>query len=209
MAYFTSGFAEAFLGRYPGFPINRTYQPKLEATCDTRYYASKPDSVCDSENRSMPAGATSGRGGRARPKGPPNRKESPGTASSERSDPFESEDEPSGREAGKGRRGEAPDAPAPETTIPRDLLTRALHDFFTKDATRISRDANAAVGKYMDVFVREAIARAAVEKSAGFLEVSFRCDGAAASQAAAGRLTEGCWQVEDLEKITPQLLLDL
>src|SRR5687768_7928633 len=49
----------------------------------------------------------------------------------------------------------------PEKSIPKDLLTRILHEFFTKDATRISRDANAAVGKYVDVFVREAIARAA------------------------------------------------
>ncbi|RDA94796.1 hypothetical protein CP533_4260 [Ophiocordyceps camponoti-saundersi (nom. inval.)] len=73
----------------------------------------------------------------------------------------------------------------PEKTIPRDLLTRVLHEFFAKDATRISRDANAAVGKYFDVFVREAIVRAAVDKKRGFLEV------------------------EDLEKIAPQLLLDL
>ncbi|KAK3196648.1 hypothetical protein K4F52_000530 [Lecanicillium sp. MT-2017a] len=73
----------------------------------------------------------------------------------------------------------------PEKTIPRNLLTRVLHEFFEKDATRISRDANGAVGKYVDVFVREAIARAAVEKRSGFLEV------------------------EDLEKIAPQLLLDL
>jgi len=60
-----------------------------------------------------------------------------------------------------------------------------LHEFFEKDATRISKDANAAVGKYVDVFVREAIARTAIEKRGGFLEV------------------------EDLEKATPQLLLDL
>lgn len=73
----------------------------------------------------------------------------------------------------------------PEKTIPRDLLTRLLHEFFIKDATRVSRDANAATGKYFDVFVREAIARAAVEKEGGFLEV------------------------EDLEKVSPQLLLDL
>lgn len=60
----------------------------------------------------------------------------------------------------------------PEKSIPKDLLTRLLHEFFSKDSTRISRDANAAVGKYIDVFVREAIARTAVEKQGGFLEVS-------------------------------------
>ncbi|KZZ98510.1 CENP-S complex, centromere protein X [Moelleriella libera RCEF 2490] len=132
----------------------------------------------------MPVGAT-GRG-RGRPRGSKNRgKESAGSASSEPSDSLESEDQPaevSNRPTGSGVDEEVP---APEKTIPKDLLTRILHEFFSKDATRISRDANAAVGKYMDIFVREAIARAAVEKSAGFLEV------------------------EDLEKVAPQLLLDL
>lgn len=70
-------------------------------------------------------------------------------------------------------------------TIPPELLTRILHEFFEKDGTRISKDANKAVAKYMDIFVREAIARTAVEKGSGFLEV------------------------EDLEKIAPQLLMDL
>ncbi|RYP93752.1 hypothetical protein DL770_000124 [Monosporascus sp. CRB-9-2] len=76
------------------------------------------------------------------------------------------------------------DDDAPET-IPPDLLTRLLHEFFEKEGTRISKDANAAVTKYMDIFVRETIARTAVEKESGFLEV------------------------EDLEKVAPQLLLDL
>lgn len=92
----------------------------------------------------------------------------------ESSNPFESSsDERPG--AGGGRRAaEVADEEGPaevEKTIPRELLTRVLHEFFAKDATRISRDANAAVGKYVDVFVREAIARAAVEKKGGFLEV--------------------------------------
>lgn len=59
----------------------------------------------------------------------------------------------------------------PDKKIPADLLTRLLHEFFAKDATRMSRDANAAAGKYFDVFVREAIARAAQEREGGFLEV--------------------------------------
>ncbi|KAI0485405.1 CENP-S associating centromere protein X-domain-containing protein [Xylaria cf. heliscus] len=70
-------------------------------------------------------------------------------------------------------------------TIPPELLTRILHEFFEKEGTRISKDANKAVAKYMDIFVREAIARTAVEKGSGFLEV------------------------EDLEKVAPQLLMDL
>ncbi|KAK2055894.1 hypothetical protein LY76DRAFT_648040 [Colletotrichum caudatum] len=76
------------------------------------------------------------------------------------------------------------DADAPENTIPPELLTRLLHEFFEKDDTRLSKDANAAAGKYMDVFVREAIARCIHERPGGFLEV------------------------EDLEKIAPQLLMD-
>ncbi|KAI0974751.1 CENP-S associating centromere protein X-domain-containing protein [Xylaria arbuscula] len=73
----------------------------------------------------------------------------------------------------------------PKKTIPPELLTRILHEFFEKDGTRISKDANKAVAKYIDIFVREAIARTAVEKGTGFLEV------------------------EDLEKVAPQLLMDL
>jgi centromere protein X len=58
-------------------------------------------------------------------------------------------------------------------TIPPELLTRLLHESFTKDGTRITKDANAAVAKYMDVFVREAIARSVAEREGGgFLEVS-------------------------------------
>ncbi|KAK7731813.1 hypothetical protein SLS53_008634 [Cytospora paraplurivora] len=73
----------------------------------------------------------------------------------------------------------------PEKTIPPELLTRILHEFFEKDGTRITKDANNAVAKYMDIFVKEAIARAAAERDSGFFEV------------------------EDLEKIAPQLLFDL
>ncbi|KAK4111095.1 hypothetical protein N656DRAFT_799391 [Canariomyces notabilis] len=72
-------------------------------------------------------------------------------------------------------------------TIPPDLLTRILYEFFEREDTRITKDANAAVAKYVDVFVREAIARAAAERGrdGSFLEV------------------------EELEKIAPQLLMDL
>ncbi|KAK1772773.1 CENP-S associating centromere protein X-domain-containing protein [Phialemonium atrogriseum] len=72
-----------------------------------------------------------------------------------------------------------------QKTIPPELLTRLLHEFFEKDGTRVTRDANAAVARYMDIFVREAIARSAAERDGKFMEV------------------------EDLEKVAPQLLLDL
>lgn len=58
-----------------------------------------------------------------------------------------------------------------ENTIPPDLLTRILAEFFEKDGTTITKDANTAVAKYMDIFVKEAIARAAAERGGGFLEV--------------------------------------
>ncbi|PQE29446.1 Centromere X protein [Rutstroemia sp. NJR-2017a WRK4] len=71
--------------------------------------------------------------------------------------------------------------------IPDDLLTKIIHEMFKEDKSRISKEANRAVGKYVDTFVREAVAR-----------VRF-----------AGRGGEGgWWEVEDLEKMAPQLLLD-
>lgn len=66
---------------------------------------------------------------------------------------------------------EASDDEEPEKSIPPDLLTRILHEFFEKDGTRITKDANNTVAKYMDVFVKEAIARSAAEREGGFLEV--------------------------------------
>lgn len=64
-------------------------------------------------------------------------------------------------------------------TIPPALLTRLL-SHFQNDKFRIGKEANGVVGKYMETFVREAIARAAFERreagQAGidgqFLEVS-------------------------------------
>lgn len=93
----------------------------------------------------------------------------------------------------------------PEKTIPPELLTRILHEFFEKDGTRITKDANNSVAKYMDIFVKEAIARAAAERDSGFLEVS-----TVRWQRWSRELTLLCYpQVEDLEKIAPQLLFDL
>ena len=66
----------------------------------------------------------------------------------------------------------AHDAPP---TIPPKLLTTLLNHHFRDEDTRIGKDANALVIKYMETFVREALARAAFEKNdAGerdFLEV--------------------------------------
>lgn len=72
--------------------------------------------------------------------------------------------------------GDDDDDEEPEKTIPPELLTRILHEFFEKDGTRITKDANNAVAKYMDIFVKEAIARAAAERDGGFLEVGSESD---------------------------------
>jgi hypothetical protein len=73
----------------------------------------------------------------------------------------------------------------PHTKIPPQLLTRIVHGFFARPGTRMTKAANEAVARYVEVFAREAVARAAVGKRGGFLEV------------------------EDLEKVGPQLLLDM
>ena len=122
---------------------------------------------------------------RGRPKGSKNAPKPRASRPPASSNPFASSDEeqpaaPSSDEDEEApstskkasRGGEEAGAEDPEKTIPKELLTRLLHEFFAKDATRVSKDANAAVGKYVDVFVREAIARTAVEKQGGFLEVS-------------------------------------
>jgi len=68
----------------------------------------------------------------------------------------------------------------PPPTIPPKLLTRILHHHFKESDVGIGKDANDLVGKYMETFVREAIARATYERSEAdggglggeFLEVS-------------------------------------
>ena len=80
-------------------------------------------------------------------------------------------------------------------SIPPDLLTRLLHENFKEESTRLSKDANKAVGKYMETFVREALARAAFAR-VEIEEQNGRGGG------------DGFLEVEDLEKEAPQLLMD-
>ncbi|KAL8744068.1 MAG: hypothetical protein Q9190_003651 [Brigantiaea leucoxantha] len=92
----------------------------------------------------------------------------------------------------------APPAPSQDSppTIPPKLLTRLLHyhsEKHAKENLKINKEANALVGKYIEIFVREAIARAAHEKSQ------------AADEGGSG---DDFLEVEDLEKLAPQLLLD-
>jgi CENP-S associating Centromere protein X len=51
--------------------------------------------------------------------------------------------------------------------IPPKLLTRLLHHHFQNPKTKITKDANEVVAKYIDIFVREALARAAYERAEG------------------------------------------
>ncbi|KAK3396740.1 CENP-S associating centromere protein X-domain-containing protein, partial [Sordaria brevicollis] len=86
-------------------------------------------------------------------------------------------------------------------TVPSDLLTHLLYEFFESDKTKITKDANEAVAKYVDIFVREAIARSVVERQGG--------NNGGTITGGGGGVGGGFLEVEDLEKVVPQLLLDL
>lgn len=88
-----------------------------------------------------------------------------------------------------------PDGPPP---IPQKLLVRLLHDGFEDPNTKIGKEAMAVVTKYIETFVRESIARAVLERQ----------EAGDQSQSRSGGLASGFLQVEDLEKLGPQLILD-
>ncbi|KAF2124839.1 hypothetical protein P153DRAFT_361004 [Dothidotthia symphoricarpi CBS 119687] len=77
--------------------------------------------------------------------------------------------------------------------IPAPLLARLLHENFEDSNTQIQKGAMNLVGKYMEIFVREALARAKHERE---------------NSAKEGGVYDGFCQVEDLEKLAPQLVLD-
>lgn len=77
-----------------------------------------------------------------------------------------------------------------EPAIPVDLLNVLLHQFYKNKDTKMSKDANAAVGRYMETFCREAIARVAYAKEQDSNGVG------------------GVMEVEDLEKVAVQLIYD-
>ncbi|KAF2028920.1 hypothetical protein EK21DRAFT_90282 [Setomelanomma holmii] len=77
--------------------------------------------------------------------------------------------------------------------IPAALLARLLYENFEDSNTQIQKGAMNLVGKYMEIFVREAFARAKNEREMGLR---------------AGGISDGFLQVEDLEKLAPQLVLD-
>lgn len=88
-----------------------------------------------------------------------------------------------------------------EPAIPSALIHTLLnHHFSDKDKTRISQEAKVVIAKYVDIFVREAIARSAFERQEQSAE-----DG---MKELSGRGDDGWLEVEDLEKMAPQLVLD-
>lgn len=80
--------------------------------------------------------------------------------------------------------------------IPQKLLGRLLQEGFEDEDTKIHRGAMELTSKYMEIFVREAISRAAFERSD------------ANKQGRGSGISDGFLQVDDLEKLTPQLVLD-
>jgi hypothetical protein len=84
---------------------------------------------------------------------------------------------------------ESRDIESGEPAIPPKLLTKLLHHHFQNPKTKIAKDANEVAAKYIDIFVREALVRAAYERTEGnkdtgdgrpsmmdgFLEVFFLC----------------------------------
>lgn len=87
-----------------------------------------------------------------------------------------------------------------EPAIPIPLLHRLMHHSLKNpEDTKLSTDARACVGKYIEVFIREAIARCAFEVNEKVPE--------GASDGALGH-DDGWLEVEDLERVGGQLVLD-
>ncbi|KAJ9606007.1 hypothetical protein H2200_009856 [Cladophialophora chaetospira] len=82
-----------------------------------------------------------------------------------------------------------------EYAIPLPLLHRIMHASFTSpDRTTLASDARSLVGKYMEIFVKEAVRRCVDEKK---------------ERVAQGAEGDTGWlEVEDLERVGGQLVLD-
>jgi centromere protein X len=116
-------------------------------------------------SHTMPPNRTS----TGKPRGRPPKSGAKPSASKSKSAPRKRNDDPF--ESDAPGQEESSDQGAPEHSIPPELMTRLLHEFFEKDGTRVTKDANEAVAKYVDIFVREAIARVATDSNSAFFEV--------------------------------------
>jgi hypothetical protein len=108
-------------------------------------------------------------------------------------DELEEDDDDLMEDAPAPARNTRPPPAALPSPIPSPLLARLLYENFEDPNTQIQKGAMNLVEKYMEIFVREAFARAKNER-----ELSVR----------AGGISDGFLQVEDLEKLAPQLVLD-
>lgn len=81
-------------------------------------------------------------------------------------------------------------------SIPQPLLVRLLHEAFADKSTKIDTHAIQVLQKYVEIFVREAIARTEAEKRE------------AAEKGDVGEMDAGWLEAEDLEKVVAGLLLD-
>jgi hypothetical protein len=90
-----------------------------------------------------------------------------------------------------------PPPPLSEPVIPRPLLARLLLENFEDPNIQIQAGAMQLVGKYIDIFVTEAFLRSKDERKA-----------AARGGGGIERMSDGFLQVEDLERLAPQLVLD-
>jgi hypothetical protein len=93
----------------------------------------------------------------------------------------------------------APSKPSPlsEPVVPRALLARLLLENFDDENMQIQTGAMKLVGKYIDIFVTEAFLRSKDERRT-----------AAKGGGGIEGISDGFLQVEDLERLAPQLVLD-
>ncbi|KAF2726364.1 hypothetical protein K431DRAFT_213928 [Polychaeton citri CBS 116435] len=81
-------------------------------------------------------------------------------------------------------------------SIPRPLLARILHEHFDDPQTKIDKQAIQVLDQYLEIFMRETIARSSLQKKEDVAQGT-------ASQSDAGWL-----ELKDLEKVAPGMLLD-
>lgn len=173
VAYFLYPSVHFFTSTYRCFDLR--YLPKHLQEPD--WTMPPKQSTSDARGRGS-SGPAKGRASASSTSGPSRaRKQAQATASdASDADPFAEDERSQQRRRAQDTmdldEDEAEEEEEERKTIPPELLTHVLHQFFEKDGTRVSKDANAAIAKYMDIFVREAIARTVVEKEKGFLEVS-------------------------------------
>jgi hypothetical protein len=77
--------------------------------------------------------------------------------------------------------------------IPQPLLVRLLHEHFADKTTKIDKNAVQVLQKYLEVFVRETIARAALRKK---------------EDGGVSELDAGWLEGEDLERVAAGMVLD-